>query len=69
MSEDAGRKAAMPEPPRRVGGGTAEGMGLVRETDTARIEQAGDGAMMLMEQAVRRLSSLLDESRRLACGA
>lgn len=55
MSETgAGKKAERPERPRRIGGGTAEGTGIVRQTDTARAEETGDGALLLMEEAVRR---------------
>ena len=55
MSEgDAGKKAEMPERTRRVGGGTAEGMGIARQADTAREENAGDGAPMLMEEVCAR---------------
>ena len=44
MSEtDAGKKAERLERPRRIGGGTAEGTGRARQTDTARAEQTGDG--------------------------
>ena len=44
----------MPERPRRVGGGTAEGTGFVGQADTARDEQAGDGTPSLMEEALCR---------------
>ena len=55
MSEtDAGKKAERLERPRRIGGGTAEGTGRARQTDTARGEQTGDGALVSMEAVVRR---------------
>jgi RNA-directed DNA polymerase len=64
MSErDADQKAEMPERPRRVGGGTAEGMGFARQTDTARDEYAGNGAPTLMEEALCR-ENLLAAHRR-----
>ena len=50
MSEDgADKMAEMPERPRRVGGGTAEGTGLARQTDTARRETAGEESPMIIE--------------------
>ena len=55
MSEtDAGKKAERLERPRRIGGGTAEGTGRARQTDTARAEQTGDGALVSMEAVVLR---------------
>lgn len=55
MSEGgAGKKAGKPERARRVGGGTAEGTGSVRQTDTAREGDAGEGAPMLMEEVCAR---------------
>ena len=48
----------MPEPPHSAGGGTAEAAGLVRQTGTAPIEDAGDEAKTLMEQVVRRENML-----------
>lgn len=64
MSErDADQKAEMPERPRRVGGGTAEGMGFARQADTARDGHAGDGAPTLMEEALCR-ENLLAAHRR-----
>ena len=54
MSEvGADKMAEMPERPRRVGGGTAEGTGLARQTDTARRENAGDDSPMLIEGVLR----------------
>ena len=55
MSEkDADQKAGMPERPRRVGGGTAEGTGFARQAGAARRGKAGDGAPQLMEEALCR---------------
>jgi len=61
----------MPERPWRVGGGTAEGTGVERQTRPARGENAEANTSMLMKEVVRResqlgLVSLLDEHRRLA---
>jgi RNA-directed DNA polymerase len=44
----------MPERPRRAGGGTTEGMGFARQAGTARRDVAGDGAPLLMEEALCR---------------
>jgi len=44
----------MPERPRRVGGGTAEGTEVARQADTARRDEAGDEPSMLMEEVLRR---------------
>src|SRR3989442_677873 len=52
--EDADTRAERPERPRRVGGGTAEGTGVERQTRTARGEQVGEKASMLMEEVLRR---------------
>ena len=55
MSEaGADKKAGMPERPRKVGDGIAEGTGIARQTDTARQDKAGDEPSMLMEVALRR---------------
>ncbi len=55
MSEgDAVTRAEKPGPPRRAGGGTAEGTGLVRQADTARRENAGEETPSLMEEVLRR---------------
>ena len=55
MSEaGADKKAGMPERPRKVGGGTAEGTGLARQVDTARQDKVGDGTPLLMEEVLRR---------------
>lgn len=64
MSEGgADKKAEKPERVRRVGGGTAEGMGIARQADTAREEYAGDGVPMLMEKVCAR-ENLLAAYRR-----
>ena len=55
---DAGKKAEMPEPPRRVGGGTAEGTGLERHESTAPIDNTEQETMALMRQVVRRENML-----------
>lgn len=44
----------MPERPRRVGGGTAEGTGDERQASTARTGNAGTEASLLMEEVLRR---------------
>jgi RNA-directed DNA polymerase len=55
MSEaGADKKAGMPERPRSVGDGIAEGTGIARQADTARQDKAGDEPSMLMEVALRR---------------
>lgn len=51
---DADTRAEKPKRPRKVGGGTAEGTGVERQTRAARGEHAGDKASMLMEEALRR---------------
>ena len=51
---DADKRAEKPERPRKVGGGTAEGTGVERQTRTARGEHAGDKPSMLMEEVLRR---------------
>ena len=48
----------MPEPPRKVGGGTAEGTGVERYGATAPIEGAEQETTALMEQVVRRSNML-----------
>jgi RNA-directed DNA polymerase len=53
----------MPERPRSVGGGTAEGAGFARQADTARDEQAGDGTPSLMEEALCRENVLTAHDR------
>lgn len=68
MSEDAGMKAEMLKPPRRAGGGTADGTGLEREPDTTLSESTGDEATMLMEQMVRRSNMLAAYRRVVANG-
>jgi len=59
----AGKKAEKPELTRRAGGGTAEGTGRVRQADTARDGDTGDGAPMLMEEVCAR-ANLLTAYRR-----
>ena len=59
----AGKKAERPELTRRAGGGTAEGTGGVRQADTARAGQTGDGAPMLMEEVCARESLLTSYGR------
>jgi len=49
-----GEKAGKPERARRVGGGTAEDMGNVRQADTAREGNVGEGAPMHMEEVCAR---------------
>ncbi len=46
--------AERPERARRAGGGTAEGMGTVRQAGAARRAQAGEEAPQLMEEVLRR---------------
>ena len=58
IRRDAGTKAGKLEPPRRAGGGTAEGTGLERHAITAPIEHADEEATSLMEQVVRRENML-----------
>jgi RNA-directed DNA polymerase len=58
IRRDAETKAEKLEPPRRAGGGTAEGMGLERQAITAPIEYADEEATLLMEQVVRRENML-----------
>jgi len=59
----ADKKAERPERTRRVGGGTAEGTGSVRQTGTAREGEAGKGTPMLMEKVCAR-ENLLAAYRR-----
>ncbi len=75
---DAGERAERPERAGRVGGGTAESSGTARQTFRAPGEQAGDEALGLMEEVLRRenlkaallsrmgLVSLVQEKQRLA---
>ena len=51
---DAGKRAERPERAGRVGGGTAEGTGAARQAVRAPGEQAGDEAVELMEEVLRR---------------
>ena len=50
----AGKKAEMLKRARRAGGGTAEGTGHARQTDTAREGNAGEKTTMLMEEVCAR---------------
>lgn len=58
IRRDAETKAEKLEPPRRAGGGTAEGTGLERHAITAPIEHVDEKATLLMEQIVRRENML-----------
>ncbi len=58
IRRDADTKAGKLEPPRRAGGGTAEGTGLERHAIRAPIEHADEEATSLMEQVVRRENML-----------
>jgi len=60
---DADQKAEMLKRPRSVGGGTAEGTGFARQAGTARNEHAGDGASLLMEEALCRENVLAAHKR------
>lgn len=51
---DAARRAGRPEGPRRVGDGTAERTGIERQARTACEGSAGDGALRLREEVLRR---------------
>ncbi len=51
---DAGERAERPERTGRLGGGTAEGTGAARQAFRAPGEQAGDEALGLMEEVLRR---------------
>ena len=46
---DADQQAERPKRARKVGGGTAEDTGGARQADTARGDEAGDGALLLSE--------------------
>jgi len=75
---DAGKKAEKLERAGRAGGGTAERTGAARQASVAPGEQAGDEALGLMEEVLRRenlkaallsrmgLVSLVQEKKRLA---
>lgn len=59
MSErDADQKAEKPQQPRRVGGGTAEGMGAARQADTAWTEHTGQPVVVTMEEVLSRENML-----------
>lgn len=51
---DAGEKAERPERAGRIGGGTAEGSGAARQAFVASGDEAGDEALGLMEEVLRR---------------
>jgi len=51
---DAGKKAERLERAGRIGGGTAEGTGTARQAIPASGEKAGEGALGLMEEVLRR---------------
>ena len=51
---DAGTRAERPERPQRVGGGTAERTGDERQAGTARGDNVGAEASLLMEEVLRR---------------
>jgi len=75
---DAGKRAEKLERAGRAGGGTAERTGAARQASGAPGEQAGDEALGLMEEVLRRenlkaallsrmgLVSLVQEKQRLA---
>lgn len=50
---DAAKKAEKPERPQETGGGTADGLNVVRQTSAACDENVEDGTPMLMEEALR----------------
>ncbi len=52
--EDVASRDETPERPREVGGVTADGPGPDRQARTACDEQAGDGTLTLLEEALRR---------------
>ena len=55
MSETgADQRAERPERGGRIGGGTADGTAVARQTDTARAEATGDEVLVWMEEVVRR---------------
>jgi RNA-directed DNA polymerase len=53
----------MPERPQTEGGGTADGKGFERQAGTARGENAGEGAPMLMEEVLRRENMMVAHAR------
>ena len=64
----AGKKAEKLERTRRVGGGTAEGTGTVRQAGTARDGQVGDKSQMLMEEVCAR-ENLIEAYKRVVQNA
>lgn len=54
LERDAEGRAERPERAWKVGGGTAEGLGIERQAGTARDEHTGDGALLLMEEVCAR---------------
>jgi hypothetical protein len=56
--KDAGRPANVPERPWKVGGGTAEGSGHARQTETACDDQARELPPITMEEVLRRENML-----------
>lgn len=60
---DAAQRAERPERPRGVGGGTAEGPGVARQTRTAGAGAAGDRAPLLLEEVLRRENRLAAHAR------
>jgi RNA-directed DNA polymerase len=66
--EDADQKAERPERSRKVGGGTAEGTTLARQTPTACGEKAEAEARLLMEEVLRRENVMAAYKRVVANG-
>jgi hypothetical protein len=64
----AGKKAEKLERTRRVGGGTAEGTGTVRQAGTARDGQVDDKSQMLMEEVCAR-ENLIEAYKRVVQNA
>src|SRR6516164_7470440 len=61
---DAGKSTAeRPERARGAGGGTAESTEVERQAGTARGENAGEGAPMLMEEVLRRENLMAAHAR------
>jgi len=56
---DAEIRAEMPGPPRKVGDGIAESMGLARQACAGPTDEGGDEASLLMEEVVSRENLLL----------
>ena len=53
----------MPERPQEAGGGTADGLNVVRQANTAREEQTGDRARSLIEEVLRRENLIIAHER------